>query len=253
MKRAFSVMMLVWMCAALLGTASAQTLEQRRERIEQRQSSPPDEATARKQRSESVLKSEGVPVNDSLPVIESERELRPRTTQEVAQRAIALLIVSLKGEGLEQPIVERLVRDYQIAPHLSPDERRFLSNLTPSEQDRVQFSWRYEAAWVMLWALGYVETLDKPVAICDVPRAVTFMKDRTMAQFVADAKLRSPAEILDAADMIYRYHWAVVEARVTQQDPPAGLEPGVTMERHHALNWLIRYMDQAWDDVTTDT
>jgi hypothetical protein len=135
----------------------------------------------------------------------------------------------------------------------SPDERRFLSNRTPTEHDRVQFSWRYEGAWVMLWALGYVETLDKPTTICDVPRAVTFMKDRTMAQFISDATLRSSTEILDAADRIYRYHWAVVEARVTQQEPPAGLEPGVTMERHYALNWLIRYMDQAWDDVTTDT
>ena len=253
MKLAGSVMMLVWMIAACLETASAQTLEQRRERLEQLQSSASEEATARKQRSESVLKAEGVPVNASLPVIETERELKPRTRQEVAQRAIALLIVSLKGEGLEQPIIERLVRDYQIAPHLSPDERRFLSNRTPTEHDRVQFSWRYEGAWVMLWALGYVETLDKPTTICDVPRAVTFMKDRTMAQFISDAKLRSSTEILDAADRIYRYHWAVVEARVNQQEPPAGLEPGVTMERHHALNWLIRYMDQAWDDVTTDT
>ncbi|MFN5229343.1 MAG: DUF4272 domain-containing protein [Planctomycetota bacterium] len=23
--------------------------------------------------------------------------------------------------------------------------------------------------------------------------------------------------------------------------------------RHYALNWLIRYMDQEWDDVSTDT
>jgi hypothetical protein len=24
-------------------------------------------------------------------------------------------------------------------------------------------------------------------------------------------------------------------------------------ERHRALNWLIRYMDQEWDEITTDT
>ena len=28
---------------------------------------------------------------------------------------------------------------------------------------------------------------------------------------------------------------------------------GVVMERHYALNWLIGYSDQEWDDVTTDT
>lgn len=49
------------------------------------------------------------------------------------------------------------------------------------------------------------------------------------------------------------YHGAVVDARVNDRAAPAGLEPGVTMERHHALNWLIGYMDQAWDEVSTDT
>lgn len=37
------------------------------------------------------------------------------------------------------------------------------------------------------------------------------------------------------------------------RDAPAGLEKGVVKERHYALNWLVGYMDQAWDDVTTDT
>jgi hypothetical protein len=31
------------------------------------------------------------------------------------------------------------------------------------------------------------------------------------------------------------------------------LHPGVAQERHHALNWLIGYMDQEWDKVSTDT
>jgi hypothetical protein len=45
----------------------------------------------------------------------------------------------------------------------------------------------------------------------------------------------------------------VVDARVNGRATPAGLDADVIMERHHALNWLIGYMDQAWDDVTTDT
>ena len=27
----------------------------------------------------------------------------------------------------------------------------------------------------------------------------------------------------------------------------------VVIERHHALNWLIGYENQQWDDVSTDT
>ncbi len=79
------------------------------------------------------------------------------------------------------------------------------------------------------------------------------MRDRSTEEFVAGARLRALSDILDEADRIYRYHWAVTEARVDREPSPAGLEPGVTHERHYALNWLIRYLDQEWDDVSTDT
>jgi hypothetical protein len=112
---------------------------------------------------------------------------------------------------------------------------------------------RYEAAWTLLWALDYVKTLGKPQDICDVPLAVSFVKGITAEKFIAGAWLRPLGEILDEADVTYRHHWAVLEARVSGTEPPAGLDPGVTYERHYALNWLIGYMDQEWDDTTTDT
>lgn len=79
------------------------------------------------------------------------------------------------------------------------------------------------------------------------------MRERTAKTFVAEAKLRPLAELLDQTDRIYRYHWAVVNARVSGTAPPAGLEPGVVLERHYALNWIIGYMEQEWDEITTDT
>ena len=207
----------------------------------------------RKNRSIARLKSEGVPVIDHLPVIEADSKARLRSLEDIANRAMSLLVVALKGEGLEQPIVEDLVERYRLEPHLSPNEKTFLADASPSDHDRVQFSWRYEGACTLLWALSYIEDLGKPDSICDVAGAVTILNDRTAEQFVKDAKLRPASEILDQADLIYRYHWAVVDARINGREAPAGLEPGVTLERHHALNWLIRYMDQDWDDVSTDT
>ena len=55
-----------------------------------------------------------------------------------------------------------------------------------------------------------------------------------------------------AGDRIYRYHWAVRDARIRGESVD-GLDAGVVVERHYALNWLIGYLDQAWDDITTDT
>lgn len=210
------------------------------------------EAIERKKRSEALLRSENVPINEQLPYIESEKEAKTRTKEEIAYRAMSLLVVAAKGEGLEQSMVDTIVKDYGLEKHLSPAEKKFLSNKSPSETDRTQFTWRYEAAWALLWSLGYVEQLT-PSSVCDVPRAVNFMKDRTAAEFIAQSKLRPMSEILDEADRIYRYHWAVVDAKLKKSNAPAGLNPDVTQERHYALNWLIGYMDQEWDDVSTDT
>jgi hypothetical protein len=48
-------------------------------------------------------------------------------------------------------------------------------------------------------------------------------------------------------------NWACVNARVKGEAPSAGLNQSVVYERHYALNWLIKYMDQEWDKVSTDT
>jgi hypothetical protein len=243
--------------AALLAAAglaiSAPSLNERKEKIKTMETKVSPEALQRKEQSEKILRAEGVPINKFLPVIETENEARPRSKEQVGYRALALLIVAVKGEGLEQPIVERVIKDYGIEKYFTPKEIAFIRNPSPSQHDRVQFAWRYEAAWVLLWALGYVDKLEKPTAICDVPRAVNLMKERSTKQFLAEAKLRPMREILDQADRIYRYHWVVVDARVNGRNAPAALEPGVTMERHYALNWLIGYMEQDWDDISTDT
>ncbi|MGL4604306.1 MAG: DUF4272 domain-containing protein [Iodobacter sp.] len=243
----------ITLLACSLATHGDPTVNERNEKIKSMETKASPEALQRKERSERVLRAEAVPINKFLPVIETERGARHRTKDKVAYRALALLVVAVKGEGLEQPSVEKIVKDYGLDPHFTPKERAFVKNVSPSQHDKVQFVWRYEAAWTLLWALGYVEKLEKPVAICDVLRAVKFMQERKTKQFIADAKLRALPEILDQADRIYRYHWAAVDARVNGKKTPAGLEPGITLERHYALNWLVGYMDQEWDDISTDT
>lgn len=234
--------------------AMSQTLDDRKARIEELKAKEPSkEAKERKQKSIERLKKEGVPLIEHLPVIEDSAEAKKRTTEEVAHRAIAVIIAAVKGEGLDQATVDSLVKKYGAGKFFSPEEAVFIKNASPNQPDRIKFSWRYECAWVLLWSLGYVETLAKPEGICDVPKLVGILKDRDTAQFIKDAKLRPFDQILDQADLIYRYHWATTEARVKSRPAPAKLEGGVVQERHYALNWLIGYMDQEWDDISTDT
>jgi len=105
----------------------------------------------------------------------------------------------------------------------------------------------------MLWALGFVDTLPFPADICDVPKIVGIInRYTTYDSFLAASVLRSKEEILDETDLIYRYNWACVDARINNRSMDT-INTGVVLERHHALNWLTTYCDQDWDDVTTDT
>ena len=210
-------------------------------------------AQERKIRSENILANYSVPINESLPYIEDENEALVRPKEEVANRALALLIVAVKAEGLEQEIIDSLVLSYGLEKVFTPNEISFINEKAPSQHDKTQFIWRYEAAWVLLWSLGYVEELSYPNQICDVPAAVSFMQQRNKEQFINDSRLRPITEILNQADLIYRYHWAVVDARVNGQPSPAKIDSSVVLERHYSLNWLIGYMEQEWDDISTDT
>lgn len=211
----------------------------------------PAEAIDRKLRSENILRAEGVPFFAALPVIETAAEAVKRSKEEVALRTLCLLFVAAKGEGLRQEIVEDVLESYELRPHLTPKELGFVLDNSPSQNDRVQFTWRHEAAWTLLWALGFVAELGRPSQICDVNFAASKMIETTTSQFIKESELRPIADILDQADLIYRYHWAVRNASLKGRQTPAALNPDVTQERHYALNWLV--MEQAWDHVSTDT
>jgi hypothetical protein len=211
------------------------------------------EAEARKAASTAQLKKEGVPFIDHLPTIETVAESRRRTTDEVVRRAIALVIVAVKGETNDRNLVSNLISQFGAEGFFTPKEQAFVGNTVATEQDRANFSWRYEGAFVMLWALQVFKDLGRPDRPCDVSSMVSILDDLDTEGLLKRANLRPQSDLLDAADLIYRYDWAVVDARVNGKVAPAGLERDVVVERHYALNWLIGYMGQEWDDISTDT
>ncbi len=114
-------------------------------------------------------------------------------------------------------------------------------------------SWRYESLNTILWALGLLESLPYPSAICDVSHIVGMMLQNSHEALAARVNVRTADEILQELDKTYRMHWACVNARIKGQPVGGNLQPGVVYERHYALNWITQYGGQSWDDVTTNT
>jgi hypothetical protein len=223
---------------------------------------PGASAEKRKMRSNTLLAKHGIPLCPELPPLPEESRIRLRSRAEIVERATGMLMASLYAERLRdtgdirvgRSFVESIIEEYKAEPYLTPGEKAFLTDDAPQVDAVIRYVWRYECYWVALWVLGFIEELSFPDTICDVPYMVSFLRDKgSVAAFTEAATMRGVTEILDQADLIYRYDWACVDADVKKQPPPSHLEPSVVRERHRMFNWLIHYMNQHWDAVCADT
>jgi hypothetical protein len=233
----------LWSLAALALLASA-ALAQTPEKPQPApaapaKSGPSAEARERKARSIEQLKAEEIPVIPDWPVLPDSTKAKVRTVQEVAQRTIAVCFTALKAEGASQATLEGLVKRYKAKKFFTPAEWEFVDNNAQTNDDRNKYLWRYEDLAVLMWALGYTEELERPDRTCDVRKTVSYLSNRSLEQFIADAKLREIGELLDAADLTYRYNGAVEDARRRGKPAPGGLDRQVVRQRNQMLGWLI--------------
>lgn len=224
----------------------------------------PREALERRNQSLALLRNSHIYVTPWLPLLGEQSQEPGRTLEEVCGRAAALLIVSLYsecrlGEKMSyeeaKEFVDPIMEGYGAEKFFSPREKEYLDAPDSTQQTQIQYAWQYENLWVMEWALGLTDDLFWPDRICDVPGSVRMMKKYPdMAALTAAAKLRPRSELLQQADLIYRLHWACVDARVMGMPAPQKVEPEVVMERHRALFWLAGCDEMCpWDDVDLST
>jgi hypothetical protein len=217
----------------------------------------PAQAWQRKARTKVILEAKGVRVPDHLPPLVSEPEVNLRHPAEVSARAVSLLMVAVRAESVAEgkPIAGTELRK-TFPPNLvklTPKEAAFIDHEAPARTQVAQFAWRYEGVFLLEWALGLAPALPYPERICDVPKTVQALMSAASGDLAKRARLREPTLILDALDLHYRLHWYVRQKKVDGQELLPGLDAGVISERHHALNWLVRFEDRDWDDVDTPT
>ncbi len=208
---------------------------------------------ARKLNNEQSLKQLGTKVNKFLPAVESEAEVKIRTPKEIAGRLTAMAFINgFASNFLTVEQIENALKKNELWELLTPKELDLLNN--PTAEKKQTETWKYEGIWVLLWALNITPDLGDPSNLCDlgnIPREKYPLIDpKGFINSITES--RSKKEILDAADLYYRLDWACVDARVNNiqlKNPNSS----VVYERHYALNWLINYLDQEWDEVSCDT
>jgi len=218
-------------------------------------------ALQRRAENNAKLQARGIHCFPNLPYLNEQNEVKTRTVREIATRAMASLLTTLAAleqengnYDNERAFIQSKINDFGVQAALTPAERVVIAG-EANAQERINAVWKYEAYWTLVWALGFVNELDFPDHIVDGGTAIGIVAQfANLGEMVAAAKLRDVSEILDEADLIYRYHWACVDARVNGSGPLQGLETSVVVERRVGLWWLLDIDGgDDWDNVAMDT
>jgi Domain of unknown function (DUF4272) len=97
-------------------------------------------------------------------------------------------------------------RDQRIWRSVTPQEKAFLRDPSPDEEQRNKLGWHHEAEWALLWVIGKVEALGLPTRGCDTRRLCQEIMPSlgsNIAAFVASTELRAPGVLLAEDDRTY--------------------------------------------------
>jgi len=221
-----------------------------------------EEGERRKRASIAYIQERGIPVLETLPQLPPVAACQWKTQEDIAGRAVALLVVIqyacdvTQGGDLEESkeFVMRMLGKFDVEDQLTEKERKLLQDAEPAEQEAVNIVWQYEAYWPLLWALGLVDSLDFPDQICDCEYAIEAVsRCDSFEEFYGKTALRSREEIMDEADKVYRLHWACVDSRIHGKESPAGMNESIVMERRRGLFWMVGCDEEDWDHIPMDT
>jgi hypothetical protein len=113
-----------------------------------------------------------------------------------------------------------------------------------------------EALYFLAWCAGLLDCDGVPSRESSVEAILPLFPEalEPPERLRAAIRLRGKSEVLDRADLLYRLHWAVRDAKSTGSVVLKGINGGVVQEWHRAVNWMIQYEgENDWDQVGTDT
>jgi len=221
-----------------------------------------EEGERRKNRTIAFLNEKRIPYIQWMPQLPPLEQCRFKTKEDIARRAVALLIVIqyacdvAQGEDIRESRVffTDMLQKFGVADCLTENESKLLRDDEPRVEEAINISWQYEAYWTLIWALGLVDALDFPDRVCDCDYAIQVVSDcETFEQFYLKTAMRSKEEIMDEADKMYRLHWSCVNSRIKGEEAPAGMNESIVMERRRGLFWMIGHRNEDWDHISMDT
>lgn len=216
----------------------------------------------RRMRSIEKCKSMGLLTLDTLKAAVYESECVIPSKEDIIHRLCCIFAAAVcseacnyepkKAKGMCRGMLEDLEKKYSVSKWFSDDEREYVSSPLEFPDKHPKFGWRYECCAVLLWALGLWD-LGEPVKICDAGELGKILWNNDFDSLSEKSRVKSKEEILDMQDLILRYDWACVDARINNKEMTV-IDGEIVYEWHYALNWLTNAnYTTDWDSIRPDT
>ena len=178
-----------------------------------------------------------------------------KTPQEVAKRVLVLIGVFQAATGRNKETLITLLKENQLWSEVSEIEKKFLE--TSDEESKfisLQYSWRAEAVYILLWSLNRFDSQEIPKNESNLDQISDLLKEDDFFKKIDidNARFRSVNEIYNKLDEIQKINWEIRDALINKKESPNDYHPSIIYEWHYALNWLTK-PDEEWDYITTDT
>ncbi|WP_311282703.1 DUF4272 domain-containing protein [Peribacillus simplex] len=166
-------------------------------------------------------------------------------------RIIPLAMVSAKAMEAPPAKIEEFIGRYHANELFTEEEKKFLMKKHLNQKELIQYSWKLECIW-LLWTVNLIPDIDVPADTCKAEYVFETVFLHSKQELFDKSTLIPTSDILDSLDLIKRAHWAVREAQINHLEVPSSLDEGVVYERHYTLNGLVNYMDQEWEEISTN-
>ena len=180
----------------------------------------PIDPVERRAISNDLIRFRGIPVNPDLPILEDEDEVRVQSVRKIMERATVLAVLNqLAFDRYTPEAVWEYLSQYDLLKWLTPKEHTFLANPTADRKENE--TWKIEAIWALMWALGIVEEMGFPDQQCNLNRILPTeypfkgleVDPRPFFEF--PYQVRSVRDVLNEADLYFRLDWACMKGWAT--------------------------------------
>lgn len=215
----------------------------------------------RKHRNIDMMKKNGIPYDENMEVIISEKNAVIRKKWDIIRKIVAIAMTRLAAETYlekrengqkELKIITDIFEErYQFKQVLSEREKNYLENPSDDKELNLEFYFMLEGAKMLLWVLSIIDVEFADFnTFCDVSMLIDGLKHENLKSFARKCQIRSKNKILDMVDYTYRLNWANVEIKLDGYERI--VNESILYFSRLALEWVVQD-GKSMDDIVIHT